>query len=171
MLEDGEALAGRRVLPPGWRNLAGQPDSEPPGFGRPVPGVPWGYGYQWWVLPHGPTGIHIGPLLAIGVFGQYIYVYPGARIVAVIQRAWREPDDNPPPSRPSRCSGLRYSPSDLIRRRGRIVIVQNDGQRPADVCAEAHQRLGVRPRMWSKPCLMAAKRASIIGSNSRSVKI
>ena len=33
------------------------------------------------------------------------------------------------------------------------------------------QRFGVRPRIWSKPCLMAAKRASIIGSNSRSVKI
>jgi hypothetical protein len=33
------------------------------------------------------------------------------------------------------------------------------------------QRFGVRPRMWSKPCLTAAKRASIIGSNSRSVKI
>src|ERR1700692_4309627 len=33
------------------------------------------------------------------------------------------------------------------------------------------QRFGLRPRMWSKPCLIAAKRASIIGSNSRSVKI
>src|SRR5450755_1523684 len=31
------------------------------------------------------------------------------------------------------------------------------------------QRFGLRPRMWSKPCLIAAKRASIIGSNSRSV--
>src|SRR5438477_6888985 len=33
------------------------------------------------------------------------------------------------------------------------------------------QRFGLRPRMWSKPCLIAAKRASIIDSNSRSVKI
>src|SRR3954471_5926194 len=33
------------------------------------------------------------------------------------------------------------------------------------------QRFGMRSRMWSKPCLMAAKRASIIGSYSRSVKI
>jgi CubicO group peptidase (beta-lactamase class C family) len=27
VLEDGEAFSGRRVLPPGWRDLAGQPDS------------------------------------------------------------------------------------------------------------------------------------------------
>src|SRR5436190_20677126 len=33
------------------------------------------------------------------------------------------------------------------------------------------QRFGLRSRMWSQPCLIAAKRASIIGSNSRSVKI
>src|SRR6266550_3308428 len=37
--------------------------------------------------------------------------------------------------------------------------------------AGGRQRFGLRPRMWSKPCLISAKRASIIGSNSRSVKI
>jgi hypothetical protein len=40
MLEDGEAFGGRRVLPPGWRDLAGQPDSAPIGFGRLMPGSP-----------------------------------------------------------------------------------------------------------------------------------
>ena len=29
VLEDGAAFGGRRVLPPGWRDLAGQPDSAP----------------------------------------------------------------------------------------------------------------------------------------------
>jgi CubicO group peptidase (beta-lactamase class C family) len=33
VLEDGETFSGRRVLPPGWRDLAGQPDSAPTGFG------------------------------------------------------------------------------------------------------------------------------------------
>jgi len=37
VLEDGEAFSGRRVLPPGWRDLAGQPDSAPTGFGRLMP--------------------------------------------------------------------------------------------------------------------------------------
>src|SRR5258708_5736804 len=94
VLEDGEAFSGRRVLPAGWRDLAGHPDSAPTGFGRLMPGSSFGYGYQWWALPHGPTGIHIGAFLAIGSFGQYIYVHPTAQVVAVIQSAWRHHDDN-----------------------------------------------------------------------------
>ena len=94
VLEDGEAFSGRRVLPPGWRDLAGQPDSAATGFGRLMPGIPVGYGYQWWALPHGPTGIHAGAFLAIGAFGQYIYVHPAAQVVAAIQSAWRQHEDN-----------------------------------------------------------------------------
>ena len=94
VLEDGEASRGRRVLPTGWRDLAGQPDCAPTGFGRLMPGHPFGYGYQWWALPHGPTGIHIGAFVAIGSYGQYIYVHPTAQVVAVIQSAWRHHDDS-----------------------------------------------------------------------------
>jgi CubicO group peptidase (beta-lactamase class C family) len=94
VLEDGEAFTDRRVLPPGWRDLAGQPDSAPTGFGRLMPGSPMGYGYQWWALPHGPTGIHAGAFLAIGSFGQYIYIHPAAQVVAVIRSAWRQHDDS-----------------------------------------------------------------------------
>jgi CubicO group peptidase (beta-lactamase class C family) len=94
VLEDGEAFSGRRVLPPGWRDLAGQPDSAPTDFGRLMPRTPLGYGYQWWALPHGPTGVHAGAFLAIGAFGQYIYVHPSAQVVAVIQSAWRQYDDS-----------------------------------------------------------------------------
>jgi CubicO group peptidase (beta-lactamase class C family) len=42
VLEDGEAFSGRRVLPPGWRDLAGQPDSAATAFGRLMPGSPAG---------------------------------------------------------------------------------------------------------------------------------
>lgn len=94
MLEDSEAFSGRRVLPPGWRDLAGQPDCAPTGFGRLMPGNTLGYGYQWWVLPHRPTGIHAGAFAAIGSFGQYIDVHPAARVVAAIRSAWRDHDDN-----------------------------------------------------------------------------
>ena len=38
VLEDGEAFSGKRVLPPGWRDVAGQPDSAPTAFGRLMPG-------------------------------------------------------------------------------------------------------------------------------------
>jgi CubicO group peptidase (beta-lactamase class C family) len=94
VLEDGEAFSGRRVLPAGWRDLAGQPDSAPTGFGRLMPATVFGYGYQWWLLPHGPTGVHAGAFVALGSFGQFIYVHPTARVVAVIQSAWRQHDDN-----------------------------------------------------------------------------
>ena len=94
VLEDGAAFNGRRILPPGWRDLAGQPDCAATGFGRLMLGSPMGYGYQWWSLPHGPTGIHAGAFSAIGSFGQYIYVHPAAQVVAVIRSAWRQHDDN-----------------------------------------------------------------------------
>jgi CubicO group peptidase (beta-lactamase class C family) len=93
VLEDGEAFSGRRVLPPGWRDLAGQPDSAPTAFGRLMPGSPMGYGYHWWALPHVPTGIHAGAFLASGSFGQYIYVHPTAQVIAVIQSAWHQHQD------------------------------------------------------------------------------
>jgi CubicO group peptidase (beta-lactamase class C family) len=93
VLEEGKALGGRRVLPTGWRDLAGQPDCAPTGFGRLMPGSPFAYGYQWWAVPHVPTGIHAGAFLAIGSYGQYIYVHPAAQVVAVIQSAWRQHED------------------------------------------------------------------------------
>lgn len=94
VLEDGEAFSGRRILPPGWRDLAGQPDGAPTGFGRLMPGSPAGYGYQWWALPHLPTGIHAGAFSAIGAFGQYVYVHPAEQVVVAIQSAWRQHQDS-----------------------------------------------------------------------------
>jgi CubicO group peptidase (beta-lactamase class C family) len=94
VLEDGEAFSGRRVLPPGWRDLAGQPDSAPTGFGRLQPGSPGGYGYQWWALPHGPTGVHAGAFFALGAFGQYLYVHPAEQVVIAIQSAWPQHRDS-----------------------------------------------------------------------------
>jgi len=93
VMEDGEAFGGRRVVPPGWRDLAGQPDSAPTAFGRLMPGFPMGYGYQWWALPHAPTGIHRGAFSPIGAFGQYIYVNPTERVVVAIQSDWPQHQD------------------------------------------------------------------------------
>jgi CubicO group peptidase (beta-lactamase class C family) len=93
VMEDGEAFSSRRVVPPGWLDLAGQPDSAPTAFGRLTPGSPMGYGYQWWALPHRPTGIHRGAFSAIGAFGQYIYVNPAERVVVAIQSDWPQHHD------------------------------------------------------------------------------
>lgn len=92
MLEDGEAFDGRRVLPRGWRDLAGRPDSAATAFGRLRPGDPGGYGYHWWATPPAP-GVHDGVFSANGAYGQFVYVNPGERVVAAIQSAWRQPQD------------------------------------------------------------------------------
>ena len=94
VLEDGEAFSGRRVLPPGWRDLAGQPDSAPTAFGRLMPGSPAGYGYQWWAVPPLPGGVNNGAFSARGAFGQFIFVNPTEQVVIAIQGAWRQPQDS-----------------------------------------------------------------------------
>jgi len=94
VLEDGEAFSGRRVLPPGWRDLAGQPDSAPTGFGRLMPGSPAGYGYHWWAVPHLPGGVNNGAFSANGAFGQFIFINPTEQVVVAIQSAWRQHHDS-----------------------------------------------------------------------------
>jgi CubicO group peptidase (beta-lactamase class C family) len=93
MLEDGQAFGGRRVLPPGWRDLAGRPDSEATGFGRLRPGDPGGYGYQWWVVPPLPGGVNNGAFSAIGAYGQLIFIHPAEQVVVAIHSAWRQEKD------------------------------------------------------------------------------
>jgi len=92
MLEDGAAWDGRRVLPPGWRDLAGRPDCEATGFGRLRPGDASGYGYHWWSTPPVP-GVHDGVFAALGAHGQFIYVNPPEQVVVAIQSAWRQSDE------------------------------------------------------------------------------
>ena len=93
MLEDGEAFNGQRVLPLGWRDLAGRPDCAATAFGRLAPGDPSGYGYHWWVTPPVP-GVHNGVFSANGAYGQLIYINPREQVVVAIQSAWREPKDS-----------------------------------------------------------------------------
>lgn len=93
VLEDGVA-DGRRILPPGWRDLAGQPDNPVTGFGKLLPGYPLGYGYQWWVLPRQAGSVHDGAFTAQGIFGQFVYVNPREQVVAVVWSAWRKAWEN-----------------------------------------------------------------------------
>src|SRR5262245_4407932 len=94
VLEDGEAFSGRRVLPPGWRDLAGQPDSAPTAFCRLMPASLAGYGYHWWAVPRSPANVSGGAFSAVGAYGQRIFVNPAEQVVAAIQSAWRQPQDS-----------------------------------------------------------------------------
>lgn len=90
ILEDGVVSGGARVLPAGWRDLAGQPDTGATSFGHLEKGYPLGYGYQWWVLPRKAGDVHDGAFTAQGIFGQFVYVNPREQVVAVVWSAWRE---------------------------------------------------------------------------------
>ena len=92
ILEDGVAWGGGRVLPAGWRDLAGRPDCVATGYGRLRPGDPGGYGYHWWSTPPVP-GVHDGVFAALGAYGQFIYVNPAEQVVVAIQSAWRQSDE------------------------------------------------------------------------------
>ena len=89
ILEDGVA-GGVRHLPVGWRDLAGQPDTEATGFGKLEKDYPLGYGYQWWTLPRQAGTAHDGAFTAQGIFGQFVYVNPREQVVAVVWSAWRD---------------------------------------------------------------------------------
>ena len=75
VMRDG-VIGSQRVLPVGWRDLAGQPDT--------VLTASAGYGYQWWTL----SG---GAFIGKGLYGQYLFVHPAEGIVCVIFGAWFAP--------------------------------------------------------------------------------
>lgn len=78
VLQDG-VVGGQRVLPVGWRDLAGRPDTA-------VTAAP-GYGYQWWSLDGGSA------FVGRGIYGQFLYVHPAERVVSVVLSAWLQPLD------------------------------------------------------------------------------
>jgi CubicO group peptidase (beta-lactamase class C family) len=133
VLANGSA-AGTPVLPDGWVHEATQPrpDSPQVGLGRLEPGNPQGYGYQWWLMPPRAPA-HAGTFQAEGVFGQFLYVNPEERLVAVVWSAWPDPwiggnetetnlflaavadalDRPPAPDGPARAGGAVLQPSRL----------------------------------------------------------
>ncbi len=71
------AWNGRQIVPAAWVKASVTPDA-PHLFPGKRDNASWvlGYGYQWWV-PEKPDGDY----LAIGIYGQAIYIYPRYNIV------------------------------------------------------------------------------------------
>lgn len=83
MLNKG-IVDGYQVVPATW---VGESTTAAEAHMRPgVAAGPFGYGYQWWIPP-GPDGA----FMAIGIFGQSIYVNPARGIVIVQASAWASP--------------------------------------------------------------------------------
>lgn len=70
------AWEGRQIVPAAWVRASTTPDAPHLRPGNPASSWVLGYGYQWWI-PQQPDGDY----LAIGVYGQFVYVYPKKKIV------------------------------------------------------------------------------------------
>ncbi|MBS0470220.1 MAG: serine hydrolase [Proteobacteria bacterium] len=90
-LNDG-AIGGRQIVPRAWVHASVTPDSPHvmPGV-RDSAALPWGYGYQWWVPDNS------GAYCAIGIYGQFIFVDPKARVVIAKTSAYRDYGRSPKP--------------------------------------------------------------------------
>ena len=77
---NGGRLDGRQVVPEQWVKDSVTPDAPHllPGADNPLSTTPWGYGYQWWI-PTDPDG----EFMAVGIYNQFIYVYPRKSLVIV----------------------------------------------------------------------------------------
>ena len=91
----GGVIGGERILPEGWIAEASHPRADSPqvGYGRLVAGMPLGYGYQWWAFPSDDPRLaeHAGAFTGQGIFGQFLYINPRERVVAVVWGAWPDP--------------------------------------------------------------------------------
>jgi len=75
---NGGNWRGTQIVPAQWVADSTRPDAPHlmPGKNNPASSTSWGYGYQWWI-PDPPQG----DFLAAGIYNQYIYVNPAARVV------------------------------------------------------------------------------------------
>ncbi len=78
---DGGRIDGKSILPDGW--IAEGTSALLPTGWRNAPG----YGYQWWVK--GPDSF-----VALGIFGQTIYIEPAKNLVVVLNHSWPRADND-----------------------------------------------------------------------------
>jgi CubicO group peptidase (beta-lactamase class C family) len=89
---NGGICRGVQVVPEAWVHESTTPDAP-----HVTPGVressqnPAGYGYQWWVPDLS------GAYCAIGIYGQFVYVDPKARVVIAKTSAYRDYGRSPRP--------------------------------------------------------------------------
>lgn len=96
ILDDG-VIDGERILPAGW--LASATRATPGSHlepGKLYDGeYALGYGYQWWLFPTGAAALPEhggGAFEAQGIFGQFLYINPKEKIVAVVWSTWPKPE-------------------------------------------------------------------------------
>ncbi len=87
MALNGGRVNGQRVVSEAWLRESTKP--EAPFLLPSAANGNLGYAYQWWV----PSGTE-GAFMAMGIYGQIIYVNPKRRVVIVQTSAWKLPDED-----------------------------------------------------------------------------
>ena len=77
------AWQAEQIVPAGWVRASVTPDAPHLQPGNPASASVLGYGYQWWIPQQSD-----GDYLAIGVYGQFVYVYPKKKIVIAKSSAY-----------------------------------------------------------------------------------
>ncbi|SDE81859.1 serine hydrolase domain-containing protein [Limimaricola pyoseonensis] len=85
---EGGVIDGEPVLPEGWTEAAGQPQTL-------RTGAEIDYGYMWWPA-WTEASIEDGAFAAVGIHGQYVYVNPRQRVVIAMTAAQPEPLNREP---------------------------------------------------------------------------
>lgn len=78
---DGGKIDGKSILPEGWVEEASAAHL-PTGWNNAP-----GYGYKWWVQAP-------GKFMALGIFGQTIYIEPAKKLVVVLNQSWPRADNS-----------------------------------------------------------------------------
>jgi CubicO group peptidase (beta-lactamase class C family) len=84
MMLRGGKLGEERIVQESWVHDSTTPDAP---YLKANQGGGIGYAYQWWI-PQGKEGV----FMALGIYGQCIYVNPTRRVVIVQTSAWPEPE-------------------------------------------------------------------------------
>ncbi len=84
----GGVAGGAQILPQGWIEEASS--------GKAVNGSVVPYGYMWWPMEASAGAVHQGAYLAIGIFGQYLYIHPARQVVIAQWSAMPKPKGTVP---------------------------------------------------------------------------
>lgn len=86
-MNEGRNFRGEQLVPAEWVHASVTPDAPHlmPGRDDPEQGKPLGYGYQWWI-PGKPQG----DFVAVGIYGQFIYVNPERKVVIAKTSAYAD---------------------------------------------------------------------------------
>jgi CubicO group peptidase (beta-lactamase class C family) len=83
----GGVAGGDSILPAGWIHEATTPKTL-------RGGTPLAYGYFWWPSSS-PASRHDSAFVAEGLYGQFLYVNPAAKVVIVVWSARATPAEGP----------------------------------------------------------------------------